>query len=576
MAPFKFPPPPPPPPPKASNDAPTTYGSQRGGPSGRGDRGRGRGGAPRGRGQNQSGGTSRGGYQRGGHRGGQQQQQGGRGGSQTYGIPFQQQRQQQQQQQQQQQSYTAPQSYATTNFAPAYPNPALPNSPANNVPPLDPGAFAQAMAFMATPVGMQTMAAFAANMANGSADPVYGQSIPPQQSAPQSQSSQPQASPRKRKRNERVGQWQPQQPPNPIHPPIQKAPARKAPSQKPPRAKAKAPPSIPGFGFSLPTIPQPTVASKAGGTHNQHQKRVNLGLTSLNYDEESSSEEDDDVDEEALLAAKWDGKGMTFEHNGETISLQTAAEFAEYIKDRKMNFPTQVRIAEKAQLAAERRANELEFLRRVKGVPEKGKARGELKSKDRRKPKEMSKHAGISNPRLEELREKVKNSMGSKHATAKPPSDSTDQQATDLGLGYGTDTESDRDSSILSESSVVSSDEFSEDDASDLDAEEAEDSDAPPEAQSSKIVAAPLVPPPPPPPRLPAPEVEALNKSQTGVCQQWKLTGRCKYKYCKNKHGGEEPKRIGLYEKMVEQELDKADRLALEAIKYLGRNGFLG
>ncbi|KAL5379746.1 hypothetical protein DPSP01_008218 [Paraphaeosphaeria sporulosa] len=464
--------------------------------------------------------------------------------------------------------------YFNTNLSPAHPNPAHCNPPTNYVPPLDPGAFAQAMAFMATPAGMQTMAAFAANMVNGSANPTCDQPVPPQQPTLHGQSSNPQPSPRKRQRNERVERWQPQQPPKHNHPPIQKAPAQSAPSQKPPRAKAKAPPSIPGFGFSLPPVPQHTDTLKAGGAHHHHQKRVKLGLTSLNCDEESSSEDDDNnVDEEALLAAKWDGKGMTFEHNGETISLQTAAEFAEYIKDRKTNFPTQQRAAEKAHLAAERRANEIEFLRRVKGTPGKGRPGGEAKSKDQRKGKAANKYGSLK-PRPEELREKARNSMASKHAAAKPPSDSSAQQSIDLGLGYRTDTESDDASSILSESSVVSSDESSEGAASEAEADEASDSDALPEAQSSKIIAAPRVPQPPP--RLPAPRAETSSKSQAGVCQQWKMTGRCKYKYCRNKHGEEEPKSMGLYERMVEQELDKADRLALEAIKYLGRNGFLG
>jgi hypothetical protein len=445
----------------------------------------------------------------------------------------------------------------------------------NSVPPLDPGAFAQAMACMATPAGMQTMAAFAANMAHGSAAPAYGQPFPQYQATLQSQPSYSQLSPRKRQRNERVEQWQTQQPPNHTHLRTQKAPAEKTPSQKPPRAKAKAPPSVPSFGFSLPPVTQPTVTSKAGGAQNPNQKRMNLGLTSLSYDDGSNSEEDD-VDEEAVLAAKWDGKGLTFEHNGDIISLTTAAEFAEYIKDRRANFPTQHKIAEKARLAAEKRANELEFLRRVKGAPAKLKPSAESKSNDRPHRKDPSKHTGSSKPTLEQLRARVKSTIALKHAAAKAPPDGTNQQAIDLGLGYGTDTESDGDVSILSESSVVSSADPSEDDASEPDAGEAEDSDAPPETQSTKIITAPIMPPPAPPPSLPDHQAGESRKAQNGICIQWKETGRCKYKYCNNKHVQEEPKRMGLYEKMVEQELDKADRLALEAIKYLGRNGFLG
>ncbi|KAJ4345378.1 uncharacterized protein N0V89_011508 [Didymosphaeria variabile] len=525
---------------------------RRGGSSGRGDRGRGRGGVPRGRGHHQ--GNARAGHQRGGHRGGQQHH-GGRGGSQNYGAPN------NSYQQQQQHSNTAAQSYPNTNFAPAYQNPAPLNPPTNGVPPLAPGAFAQAMAFMATPAGMQTMAAFAANMASGSAAPAYGQAVPPQHPTPQSQSSHPQPSPRKRKRNERVEQWHAQPPPNHTHPRTQSAS-----TQKPPRAKAKAPPSIPGFGFSLPPVPQPSVTSKPGGGHNHNQKRMNLGLTSLNYDEQSSSEEEgeEDVDEEAAFAAKWDGKGLQFEHNGETISLQSAAEFAEYIKDRKRNFPTQQRIAEKAQRAAEKRTSELDFLRRVKGISGRKDTGAKSGSSNGRQKKDGNKQSKSTKPKLEELREKVKASMSSKH-----PPPSTTQQAIDLGLGYGTDTESDDISSILSASSVVSSLESSDDDASQ---DENEDSDTPPEAQSSKAVPAPIVPPP----RIPDHKVEDPNQAKTRVCPQWKATGKCKYKYCKYRHAEEELKRVGLYERMVEQELEKADCLALEAIKYLGRNGFLG
>ncbi|KAL1603621.1 hypothetical protein SLS60_005209 [Paraconiothyrium brasiliense] len=415
------------------------------------------------------------------------------------------------------------------------------------------------MAFMATPAGMQTMAAFAANMASGSAAPACEQPVPQQHPIPQSQSSHPQPSPRKRKRNERVEQWHAQQPPNYTQPRTQSAP-----TQKPPRAKAKAPPSVPGFGFSLPPIPQPSVTSKSDGGHRQIQKRMKLGLTSLNYDEQSSGEEEEDVDEEAAFAAKWDGKGLQFEHNGETISLQSAAEFAEYIKDRKRNFPTRQRIAEKAQRAAEKRIQELDFLRRVKGTSGRKTTGEESGVSNRSQKKDANRESGSTKPKLEELREKVKASM-----PAKRPPPGTTQRAIDLGIGYGTDTESDDNGSVLSESSVVSSLESSDDDGSE---DEDEDSDTPPEAQSSKVVPPPIVPPP----RIPDRKVKNPSQDKSKVCSQWKATGKCKYKYCKYRHDEEGPKRVGLYERMIEQELEKADCLALEAIKYLGRNGFLG
>ncbi|KAF1969132.1 hypothetical protein BU23DRAFT_242964 [Bimuria novae-zelandiae CBS 107.79] len=546
MAPgFKFPPPPPPPPPKApSNDAPN---SQRGGQN---ERGRERGGAPgRSRGNYQ--GNSRGGYQqraggnqRGGHRGGQQHH-GGRGGYQSHGIPN------GSHQQQQLYTHASSQNYASSNSA-------IPDAPLNapSPAPLDPGALAQAMAFMATPAGMQSMAAFASHMAGGNAITQNGQPSPLQQPVPHGQTSL-QSDSRKRKRNDRVGQWQAQQQP------------RHTPTPKPPRAKAKAAPAVPGFGFSLP-VPKPPAPSNAVAANGETKKRLNLGLTQLNYNDESSEEEkDEEEDEEAAFASKWDGKGISFEHNGDVISLQSAAEVAAYIKDRKRNYPTQARIAEKAQKAAEKRVSELEFLRKIKGTSTKGKTREEPKAKARpqKEDKEDKKEQPASpKPRLEELREKVRQSMAAKQLTPAPPP-GTEQQAVDLGLGYGTD--SNDESSVLSESSVVSSSESS--DESEF---EDDDSDAPPEAQSSRVAIPPAAPAPPSKP--PARKVADPDKAKSKVCPQWKATGKCKFKYCHFRHALEEPKLVGLYERMVEAELAQADKLAVDAIKYLGRNGFLG
>lgn len=424
-----------------------------------------------------------------------------------------------------------------------YPSPGLPNVSTDSLPqaPLDPGAFIQAMAFMATPAGMQSMAAFANHMSGGGAMTSCMQPTSPQQPISHAQTSPPQPESRKRKRGDRVGEWQAQQ---------RHAPAQKSQSQKPPRAKAKAAPAVPGFGFSLPPLPS---------ANNQDKKRTNLGLTHMDYDKEDS-EEDGTVDEEAAFAAKWDGQGITFEHRGDLISLQTGAEVAAYIKDRKRNFPTQARIEEKAQKAVDKRAQELEFLRRVRGTSKKEKGCEEPRPSNRRQKKDAKKFPAPTQPSLDELREKVKQSISAKQV-----------QAVDLGLGYASDTDADseseidEDSSILSESSVISSSESSDSDS---------DDDAPPETQSSKKAIVPTVRPPPP--KVPNREATDLGKTKTQVCSQWRATGKCKYTYCRYKHVEEEPRFVGLYERMVELELENADKLALEVVKYLGRNGFLG
>lgn len=193
------------------------------------------------------------------------------------------------------------------------------------------------------------------------------------------------------------------------------------------------------------------------------KKRLNLGLGEQNAIDESSEEED--VDEEAAFAEKVKIEGVAFEHNGEVISLQTAADVQSYIKDRRRNFPTQHRIAEKAKEAAAKREHELEFLRRVHGKPHKT----ATEIKQPKLPKPERKPTELDNRKREELaalRKKLHESMVKKQ---QPPTNL-------LGLGYDSETDSDAESSVLSESSVVSSSEESSDDESD---EQDSDSDAP-------------------------------------------------------------------------------------------------
>lgn len=415
---------------------------------------------------------------------------------------------------------------------------------------MNPQAFAQAMSFISTPAGMQSMAAFTNHMSStANSAPQYPQSPPPQQSQVAPRYSPGQQAGQKRKRPE-IGHNAP--------PSLQKKPPA---GPKPPRAKAAAPPPVPSFGFSLPTpATQYAPASKTNIKKDQNKRKVNLGLGEHNGLDESSEEED--IDEEAAFAEKVKIEGVAFEHNGEMISLQTAADVQSYIKDRRRNFPTQRRIAEKAAEAAAQREHELEFLHRVQGKPRKA----TTETKQARLPKPDRKTKKVDDRKQEELaalRKKLHESMLKKQQA--PPTNL-------LGLGYDSETDSDAESSILSESSVVSSSEESSEESSDSDAD---DSDAPPEPTSSKAAPRPVVVPPPAPVSAPASQ----------VCRHWSKEGRCKFgKSCRWAHPPQEKgstkrsetRRVGLYEKMVEQELEKADRMALDAIKFLGQNGFLG
>lgn len=286
-----------------------------------------------------------------------------------------------------------------------------------------------------------------------------------------------------------------------------------------------------------------------------------MGLSEQNAIEESS--EEDDIDEEAEFAEKVKVEGVAFEHNGETISLQTAADIQSYINDRRRNFPTKQRIAEKAQEAAAKREHELEFLHRIQGKPRRAATVNSLT----RPPRPEQKVKSPDNKKQEELaalRKKLHESMLKKQQTP----------TSLLGPGYESETDPEAESSVLSESSVVSSSEES----TDSDDDEESDSDIPPEPMSSKSTLPPVSIPPPAP----------VSAPPSQVCRNWSRNGICKFgKGCRWAHPPEDKgssketgektgKRMGLFEKMVEQELEEADRMALDAIKYLGQNGFLG
>jgi hypothetical protein len=361
---------------------------------------------------------------------------------------------------------------------------------------------------------------------------------------------------------QQAGQKRKRPEPNTNAPPL---PPKKASSgPKPPRAKAVAPPPVPSFGFSLPT---PAVSTSNTKNRRDQKKRVNLGLSEQNPMDGNSSE-DEDVDEEAVFAEKIKVEGIAFEHNGEMISLQTAADVQAYIKDRRRNYPTQQRIVEKMQEAAAKREHELEFLHRVKGKSRKAAP----DTKPAKPPKPERKAKEVDTKKQEELaalRKKLHESMINKQ-----------QQNTNLlGAGYDSDSDSNAESSVLSDSSVLSSssDEPSDDDSDEGD--EQSDSDAAPETTSSKAAPPPIAVP------LPAP----VTAPPSQVCKNWSKNGICRFgKGCRWAHPPGEKgstqqqkdrqgeKKTGLFEKMVEQELEKRDRLALECIKYLGTNGFLG
>ncbi|KAF2727269.1 hypothetical protein EJ04DRAFT_517367 [Polyplosphaeria fusca] len=415
------------------------------------------------------------------------------------------------------------------------------------------------MAVLSSPAGMQAMSQFASQMAAGvfpaQPSPTSPQ-VPPSQSAYRPHIGQ------KRKRDERPSTQQP--------------PKSKS---KPPRAKVAAAPAVPSFGFDLPALhaPKPFGPPKHNVKGAQKRPTVNLGLTSRgNYKEDIGAEDESEDDDEEALFASQSGAGADFEYEGQQMSLRTAAEIKAWIKDRKKQYPTRRRIVEKAQEAAEERDRELDFLQNLQAEKQKTTIQRPRfdetqKNVERKKPPREEQQRDFEGRRKrapESLVAKPTQPQSSEPGTLINGSPPHKPAVIDLGLGYNSDSDSD-DNSIISESSVLSSSDDSDSDS--------DDSSGAPQEMSSQIAPeSKKVPLSAPAPKN-APGVK-LKKVNDRVCLWWEKNGRCKHGYkCKFKHPPkEEPTKKGLFEVMVEKEIEEENWKVLRAIKWLGQHGYLG
>lgn len=141
-------------------------------------------------------------------------------------------------------------------------------------------------------------------------------------------------------------------------------PTAEKPKSTVPRTPAPAP--VPSFGASLPLPPKPPTPADGPALPKKKKRKYNqLGLTPKT-EEHESSEEDGDADEESRLAAKC-GKTevIQFSFNGKVSTLQSPADIANWIAERKKRYPTKARIEEKKRLEAEK-AKEAEEARKKK------------------------------------------------------------------------------------------------------------------------------------------------------------------------------------------------------------------
>ncbi|KAF2754122.1 hypothetical protein EJ05DRAFT_479667, partial [Pseudovirgaria hyperparasitica] len=399
------------------------------------------------------------------------------------------------------------------------------------------------------------------------------------------------------------------------------------------RQRVAVAPSVPSFGFSLPTpvspASRPSEHSKDSRS-NKKRKTTHLGL--INEEEPQYSSEEEEIDEEAHYAGSIDT--IRIEYGDRTVKLSNAAEIAAWRAERRREFPTQARVQQKKQEAAELRDKLLQLQRGCE--PSSRTERIESRSKEYPKAapapardndtQTRDRNEDLNTPRRR-AQESTDNRKPPVAATATTSSNPLRRQDTNptisLNLNYASDSDSDDQadqansdhetninaslsdtSSIISSSSALSpSDPDSSDSNSDSDSSS---SSAHPETLSSKLPPNPLfIPPPhhhhPPPHNAPTKTTHpklcpSLRKSN----RHCKFGPRCRFRHQqtaeeqeqqqerrrRRRHGAgndndensrkhKRKQRITLRDRWAAQEVAEANKLALEAIKYLGKKGFL-
>lgn len=181
--------------------------------------------------------------------------------------------------------------------------------------------------------------------------------------------------------------------------------------------RVPAAPPVPSFGNPLPSKPPPPADATARKPKKKKRKHNQLGLTPK-AEEHESSEEEDDADEESKWAFGGNGPAMAlqFTYRGKTSTLQTPADIAAWIEERKKRFPTQARVEEKkkatedAKKAREDAARQRE-LQRQESKRQQKEARekdGNIDQKEsQEKPADPADAAAKAKQKAEKLRRKL-------------------------------------------------------------------------------------------------------------------------------------------------------------------------
>ncbi|PWY72504.1 hypothetical protein BO94DRAFT_475767 [Aspergillus sclerotioniger CBS 115572] len=397
-----------------------------------------------------------------------------------------------------------------------------------------------------------------------------------------------------------------------------------------------APPPVPSFGNPLPSKPPPP-ADATRKPKKKKRKHNQLGLTPKT-EEHESSEEEDDADEEARLAAGGGGASASLQitYRGKTATLQSQEDIAAWIKERRKRYPTQARVEEKKKAMEEAKKARQEAQRQrdlrkqeLKRAQKDGRNRKEHDKQTKEQPADPMDAAAKAKQKADKLRRKlmkeekrvakaeadaerariraeelqkgstdanVDKSLATPEAQAQPngpdPESKSGKPASTAAEGSeinhcdttpATDIKSDTgkseetregDGLSVPSSEISDSSDWTSSSGSDSSSDDSDsDDDSAPEEASSRREG---------PERLPPPARDSKKK----VCRHFARNGRCaRGQNCRFLH--EAPERAskakptepqgrkGLLQALLERQKGEEDRKVMEAIAWLGENGFL-
>ncbi|KAL2854300.1 hypothetical protein BJY01DRAFT_205873 [Aspergillus pseudoustus] len=365
--------------------------------------------------------------------------------------------------------------------------------------------------------------------------------------------------------------------------------------------RVPAPPPVPSFGNPLPSKP-PVPADSPRKPKKKKRKHNQLGLTPKT-EEHESSEEEDDADEETRLAAGGAGAGSRLQvtYRGKTSNLQTTAEIAVWIAERRKRYPTQAKIeekkkaieeAKKAKEEAMRKRKEQTAMREKKVQDRAALDPADAAAKAKRKAEKLRRKLEKEERRIAQAEadaERVRSLQESQKATTTQPTPAPEkgEPGSELNTSQVTrdlPAESDPCDPLAtakvgdavaddSASATSASSDWTSSSGSDMSSDSDDSDDSAPEQATSRREGPERVPPPP-------------REGQKRLCRHFARTGRCVHgKNCrflheKSERGAksnpvENKGRKGLLQALLDRQKDDENRKVMETIVWLGENGFL-